>query len=268
MARTPPSRRARRVELTVELVVRGAIPRADADAARAYVAGLGRHIDEPPVAARLALDAIVGAGVRQRCAARAHLVVGGRELAARAVAPSAARAAEIVADRLRRQLQRRAGTDNARNERRVIADAVRDLVGDRRPPPPRRVKPAGERTIVPRHTYAAEPEATLAAIADLLDLDEEFHLFSHARSGEDVVVHWRDDRRIGLLFPPGSVLADERDIVVPRPSRYSRPLALEQARAEMDVLMHRFLYFVDAGDERGRVLYLRLDGDYGLVQPR
>jgi thioredoxin 2 len=29
--------------------------------------------------------------------------------------------------------------------------------------------------------------------------------------GEDVVVHRRDDRRIGLLFPPGSVLANERD---------------------------------------------------------
>jgi hypothetical protein len=252
----------------VELVVRGAIPRADADAARAYVAGLGRHVDGPPVAARLALDAIAAAGFRQRCAARAQLVVGGRELAARAVAPSAARAAEIVADRLRRQLQRLAGSDIAtRNEPRVIEGVVRDLVGDRRPPPHRRVKPAGERSIVPRHTYAAEPEPTLSAIADLLDLDEEFHLFSHARSGEDVVVHWRDDRRIGLLFPPGSVLADERDIVVPRPSRYSRPLALEEARAEMDVLMHRFLYFVDAGDERGRVLYLRLDGDYGLVQP-
>ncbi len=28
-----------------------------------------------------------------------------------------------------------------------------------------------------------------------------------------------------------------------------------------------FLNRVDAGDGRGRVLYLRHDGDYGLVQP-
>jgi hypothetical protein len=35
----------------------------------------------------------------------------------------------------------------------------------------------------------------------------------------------------------------------------------------MDWLNHRFLYFVDAEDGRGRVLYLRHDGDYGLVQP-
>jgi hypothetical protein len=35
----------------------------------------------------------------------------------------------------------------------------------------------------------------------------------------------------------------------------------------MDVLNHRFLYFVDAADGRGKVLYLRHDGDYGLVEP-
>jgi hypothetical protein len=27
------------------------------------------------------------------------------------------------------------------------------------------------------------------------------------------------------------------------------------------------LYFIDAGDRRGKVLYLRFDGDYGLVEP-
>jgi putative sigma-54 modulation protein len=87
------------------------------------------------------------------------------------------------------------------------------------------------------------------------------------RTNEDVVVFWRDDGRIGLLFPPGSVLADENDVVVPMPSRYSDPLTLAAARSEMDVLNHRFLYYIDAEDERGRVLYLRTDGDYGLVEP-
>jgi Sigma 54 modulation/S30EA ribosomal protein C terminus len=53
----------------------------------------------------------------------------------------------------------------------------------------------------------------------------------------------------------------------PTPSRYSAPLNLATARAEMDLLNHRFLYFTDAADGRARVLYLRLDGDYGLVRP-
>jgi hypothetical protein len=95
----------------------------------------------------------------------------------------------------------------------------------------------------------------------------EFFLFRHARTEEDVVVHLRDDGRIGLLHPQGSALSDEDDIVVPEPSRYSEPLTLEKARTEMDMLNHRFLYFIDADDGRGKVLYLRHDGDYGLVEP-
>jgi Sigma 54 modulation/S30EA ribosomal protein C terminus len=45
-----------------------------------------------------------------------------------------------------------------------------------------------------------------------------------------------------------------------------QPIALTAARAELDVLNHRFLYLIDAEDGRGRVLYLRHDGDYGLVE--
>ena len=36
----------------------------------------------------------------------------------------------------------------------------------------------------------------------------------------------------------------------------------------MDVLNHRFLYFIDAADGRGTVLYLRHDGDTGWSNPR
>jgi hypothetical protein len=250
-------------------VVRGVLTRAEVDAARAYVAALGRYVRRPVNGTRLALDDISGLGFRRRYVAHAQLTVQGRVLAARALGPSAASAAEEAAQRLRRQLEALAGSGvAARNEPRVIERAMRDLVGVRRPPPPVRPKPAAERQIVPRHTYAPpEPESTVTAVADLLDLDEQFHLFSHVRTNEDVVVHWRSDRRIGLLYPRGSALADEREIVVPMPSRYSGPLDLDTARAEMDLLDHRFLYFVHAGDQRGRVLYLRFDGDYGLVEP-
>jgi hypothetical protein len=35
----------------------------------------------------------------------------------------------------------------------------------------------------------------------------------------------------------------------------------------MDLVNHRFLYFADADDDgHGKVLYLRRDGDYGLVE--
>ena len=44
-------------------------------------------------------------------------------------------------------------------------------------------------------------------------------------------------------------------------------MTLDAVRAEMDLVNHRFLYFIDAEDGRGKVIYLRHDGDYGLVEP-
>ena len=155
-----------------------------------------------------------------------------------------------------------------RNEPREIQKALESLPLEPTHRPEADLKPPEERQIVRRRTYADHPESTLEAAVDMFDLDEEFHLFVHVRTSEDVVVHRREDKRIGLIHPRGSILADETDdVVVAEPDRYSGPLTLDQARAEEDIVSHRFLYFIDAGDGRGKVLYLRHDGDYGLVEP-
>jgi hypothetical protein len=191
----------------------------------------------------------------------------GRLLVAHGGGRTAIEAATVAAEALRRQLRRIVGADVAlRNEPRVL-DA-----GGAEQRAPAQLKPPEERSIVARRTYAQEPEPTLTALADLLQDAELFRLFVHARTGEDVVVHQLDSGRLGLLFPPGSVLADEGDLVVAQSSWFSEALPFAAARSEMDMLNeravhHRFLYFIDAGDERGKVLYLRLDGDYGLVEP-
>jgi ribosome-associated translation inhibitor RaiA len=238
---------------------------AQVEAARRHVEALGRYTDVP-VAVRLTLRR----GGRATYVADASTVFDGRTLAAHASGPSADTAAEEVAARLRRQLRRVVDAEVARrNDPGAIARTLEDLEPGRMHRPEARAKPPEERDIVFRRTYSDHPEATLEAISDLIDLDEEFHLFVHVRTGEDVVVHRRDDDRIGLLHPRGSVLADEADdVVAPEPNRYSDPISLDTARSEMDVLDHRFLYFLDAADGRGKVLYLRHDGDYGLVEPR
>jgi hypothetical protein len=177
-------------------------------------------------------------------------------------------ATDAVVQRLRRQLRRIVDADvTLLNDPRTIRKAVDDFAQAERPLPVQQLKEPQEREIVSRRTYAAASEPTLSAIVDLLEDAEHFHLFVHVRTDEDVVVHWRDDGRLGLLHPPGSKLADEDDVVVPKPSRYGEPLSLVTARSEMDMLNHRFLYFIDAEDDRGKVLYLRTDGDYGLVEP-
>jgi hypothetical protein len=56
-------------------------------------------------------------------------------------------------------------------------------------------------------------------------------------------------------------------VLVVEPSPYSEPLTLDQARTELEARDLRFLFFVDAEEARPKVLYLRHDGDYGLVEP-
>jgi ribosome-associated translation inhibitor RaiA len=228
---------------------------------------LAHYTDEPIQTIRLTLRHPDTRAARIRWEADATLELAGMRLAAHATAADPVQAARQVAHRLRRQLRRAADADAAlRNEPRVIEKALAVRARERRRRPQPRQKPPELRDIIRRPTAYPLPENTFDAVMDLLDLDYEFLLFRHERTGEDVVVYRRGDGRIGLLHPPGSELADETDVVA-QPSRYPEPVPLERVREELDVLGEGFIYFIDERDGRGKVLYVRPDGDYGLVEP-
>jgi ribosome-associated translation inhibitor RaiA len=253
--------------IDVELHVPSAVPPEQAEAARRRIASLDRYASAPLIGARLTLRRDGTPSKKPPFVADVDVRFDGRLLVAHGDGRTALEAAAVAAEALRRQLRRVVGADVAlRNEPRMLEN------GGGEQPAPTPLKPPEERSIVVRRTYAQEPESTLTALADLLQDAELFHLFVHARTGEDVVAYQLDSGRLGLLFPPGSVLADEGDLVVAQPSWFSEPLPFAAALSEMDMLNeravhHRFLYFIDADDERGKVLYVRLDGDYGLVEP-
>ena len=67
---------------------------------------------------------------------------------------------------------------------------------------------------------------------------------------------------VGRGGPDGT----ERRVV--RMKRFAiEPMFEEDAIARMEELGHAFFVFVNAEDERVNVLYRRLDGDYGLIDP-
>jgi ribosome-associated translation inhibitor RaiA len=253
----------------VQVTVEGGLPRADYVYVRDRIASLARYTRKPPEDARLTLR-VGGASrtARRFYVADATVLVRGRLLVAHATGPTAHAATDVVCDRLRRQMRRLVGAEVAqRNEPSVTGKPSSDAGVDGQHRAGERIKPPEQREIVTVRKVPDEPETTLGAVAELFEHECEFSLFRHARTAEDAVVYRRDDDEVGLLHPPGSPLSEEREIVVPRPSRYSEPLAVAAARSELDVLNHRFLYFIDAEDRRGKVLYLRRDGDYGLVEP-
>jgi ribosome-associated translation inhibitor RaiA len=247
-----------------EIALDEGITRADAEAVRQSVTELPAYIHQPVSRARLTVRRVGSARIKRGYVADASVVVNGRLMATHAAGMTALEAAEAARDRLRRQVRRLAGKRQHRRNGRRPDEALPVDLAHR---PEAGVKPPSQRRIVRRRMYLSVPLGTLDAVDDLLSMDLEFMLFVHARTHEDVTVHLQDDGRFGLLFPERSRLADEDDIVVPKPSRYPGLLELSAARIEMDFLDHRFLYFLDAEDKRGKVLYLRHDGDYGLVEP-
>ena len=63
-------------------------------------------------------------------------------------------------------------------------------------------------------------------------------------------------------------LAEEQERkVVKRKTFPVRPMSVEDAIIEMDLLGHNFFVFVNIDTERTNVLYLRKDGDLGLLEP-
>jgi uncharacterized protein (DUF2267 family)/ribosome-associated translation inhibitor RaiA len=255
--------------MPVELHVPKDLPRSDVAAARERMASLQRYTDRPILSARLTLRHPETRQGRARWIADASVNVDGRLLAAHATGRSAIDAADAAVDRLRRQLRRVVGKEVARrNEPRVIDKALSELAHEVSYRPELDVKKPHERKIVHRRRVPDERTSTLDAIAEMLDADQEFRLFREEMTGEWLVVYRREDGRAGLIHPPWVPVHERHgDMVVVEPSPYSELLTLDQARAELERSGRRFVYFVDAEDGRPKVLYLRHDGDYGLVEP-
>ena len=87
-----------------------------------------------------------------------------------------------------RQMRRAVDAGAAlRNEPRVIAKTLAGRARERRHRPRPRQKPAELRDIIRQRTAYPLPENTFDAVMDVLDLDYEFLLFRHERTGEGVV---------------------------------------------------------------------------------
>jgi hypothetical protein len=128
-------------------------------------------------------------------------------------------------------------------------------------------RPPEERRIVRRKTFAVDRVTLAEAAADLAALDHDFLLFRHSETGADAVLNRRDDGRLEVIGPRDIGVAADVDGVAWTASRFSEPVDLDTARAEMDALDHRFLFFVNRATGRGNVIYLRHDGHYGVIDP-
>lgn len=76
------------------------------------------------------------------------------------------------------------------------------------------------------------------------------------------------DLRAGIEFPPEDAAAEEPHREIVRTKRFAyKPMSVEEAVLQMDLLGHSFYVFTNADTDQVNVLYLRKDGNLGLIEP-
>jgi Sigma 54 modulation/S30EA ribosomal protein C terminus len=123
-----------------------------------------------------------------------------------------------------------------------------------------------ERPIVRRKHRVPQRCDPAAAVATMDALDYDAHLFTDLDTGEDAIVYWAG--------PLGVRMARQRRACPPRDFEHlpltmnphpTRILTESAAALRLCGYGLPFLFFTDAEDGRGRLLYRRYDGDLGLV---
>jgi ribosome-associated translation inhibitor RaiA len=234
---------------------------------RAYAARKIEHLRRlapaPVLFVRVDLVMEPDPGRERPAVARAEFDVDGRLVRAHVAAPTMLSAVDLVESRLRRRLERIARRTQSvamrhRDEHSWHHGDVREHRPEWFP------RPVDERAIVRRKTFALAPMTVDEAVVDLELLDHEFHLFREITTGNDCVVTYRAGDGYELLVPATSV-GVEAEPPVQLSDRRAVQSTLDDARALLDATDERFVFFLDAG--RGRVLYRRYDGNYGLITP-
>ncbi len=200
--------------------------------------------------------------------AKAELDVNGRLVRAHIAAATMFEAVDLLEARLRERLDRFAHHEEAKHLRARGRGEHEWHHGDWAPARlsyfPR---PAGEREIVRHKTFAVGEMTPDEAAFDLELLDHDFYLFKNLETGEDNVLARSEGDGYELLEP--STSSSLAATAAPIRHRATRPprLSTEEAVDLFDQGVEPFVFFVDPEDGRGRILYRRYDGHYGLITP-
>jgi ribosome-associated translation inhibitor RaiA len=254
--------------MDIAVTARGKVADAEKDHARDRVSALDHCVGDPVLGARVMLRFERNPRLTRPARAEAELNVNGHMLRGRVASATMSQAIDQLGDHLERQLhgfvdrrarlKRRGGEPRPGEWRHGAATPPR---------PSFHPRPVQERSIVRRKTFALGAIDPLQAVRDLLDLDHDFYLFHDTETDTDAVVYHRDDCRIGVIYTGAARPLPPDGGPVCELSRLSESITLEAAVAEMNALCHRFMFFINAETARGNVIYLRYDGNYGLIEP-
>ncbi len=83
----------------------------------------------------------------------------------------------------------------------------------------------------------------------------------HFEKGKDTV------RTMDSTLEPAEATPEEPRRLVKTKRFTLKPMSLDEATDQMELLGHDFFLFVNSDDDKANLLYRRKDGDYGLIEP-
>jgi ribosome-associated translation inhibitor RaiA len=253
----------------VEVVKRGDIHDTDVEYAMKRIDTVTELIGAPILFVRVRLSREADPHHTRPALAQATLDINGDLIRAHVAADTMTEAVDLLAARLRDQVQHRA---ERRRRRRVPHRVVQP--GEWRHGDVREdrslfaVVAPDEREVVAHKVFAIDPATPDEAAADMEQLDHDFWLFHDLASDADAVIEhlpeggYRLQRTTPVNAEAGPV-AIELEVAEQAPPTTT----LEQAIERLEGGGERFVFFVDAEGGRGHVLYRRYDGHYGLLRP-
>ncbi len=253
----------------IETISRGPIPDEDAMVgyAREKVVDVTRHSRDPIAHARITLAYATDPAVSRPAHAKAGLDLDGHHLRAHAAATTMPEAVDALHDRLRHRLTRLAEHWEARRGGTPLPgpDEWRHT-SEPSHRPDYYPRPVEQREIVRHKTYELHRTSPDDAVGDMEALDYDVHLFTDTTTGQDAVVYRAGPTgyRLARLHPT-SRPEPPTEVPITVSTQPAPRLSDRQAVERINLTGQPFLFFADAHTGRGRLLYHRYDGHYGLI---
>lgn len=234
--------------------------------ARRKIVQGARAASRPVLFGRVKLSNEPHRSVRRPARAEAMLDVDGRAVRVHVEARDLRLAIDHLEQRLRRKLK---DLEHRSEFLRGFTGEVEPGAWRRADLPTRRPeyfpRPAGEREVVRRKTFAFGRLTPMEAAFEMDLLDHDFHLFVETSTGRDAVVYRGPGGRYELVRTGGP--EGGSGYGVPVVAMVPPLIRLRDAVDRLNQSDEAFLFFVDATSHRGNVLYRRYDGHYGLIAP-
>jgi ribosome-associated translation inhibitor RaiA len=254
----------------IRVTLGDSVPEEAAGESRRRVSAVLGHIRQPVLSARVRVTRHGDPAVDRPFSVQANVDVNGHLLRVQAQAETLSESLAVLEDKLRHAAERLAARWRDRNDRRPSGGEHEWRHTDEPSHHPSFYpRPPEERRIVRHKAFGLAVSTADEAAFDMNSLDYDFHLFTELGTGQDSVIY-----RAG---PTGYRLAQ----IHPEPDRIApgalpltvsdQPAAVLTTAAAVNRLNlsgQPFLFFRQAdGQRRGRILYRRYDGHYGLITP-